>query len=153
MQEKEDPLTVTRQPRRVPSLNQVRKEIPSLLLQFVRKEITSLSLGKKGGSPHFHHVRYEYLSLLRRVLSWLPLLRCKKGGGSFTVTRKKGFRAAGRTNHFCRPHTLISSKGVLRAVHGLNNYKDTNPKCRLYWCLREFIDWRFSQSCWHFRPA
>ncbi len=32
--------------------------------------------------------------------------------------------------------------------HGLNNHK-----CRLYWCSVEFIDWRFSQSCWYFRPA
>jgi hypothetical protein len=27
-----------------------------------------------------------------------------------------------------------------------------NPKCRLYWCLLEFMDWRCSQSCWYFRP-
>jgi hypothetical protein len=27
-----------------------------------------------------------------------------------------------------------------------------NPKCRLYWCLIKFIDWRYSQSCWYFRP-
>ncbi len=25
--------------------------------------------------------------------------------------------------------------------------KTPNPKCRLYWCLIEFIDWRYSQSC------
>jgi hypothetical protein len=31
--------------------------------------------------------------------------------------------------------------------------KTPNPKCRLYWCLIEFIDWRFSQSCWYLRPA
>jgi hypothetical protein len=31
--------------------------------------------------------------------------------------------------------------------------KATNPKCRLYWCSIEFIDWRYSQSCWYFRPA
>jgi hypothetical protein len=23
--------------------------------------------------------------------------------------------------------------------------KTPNPKCRLYWCLIEFIDWRYSQ--------
>ncbi len=28
--------------------------------------------------------------------------------------------------------------------------KISNPKCRLYWCLIEFIDWRYSQSCWYF---
>ncbi len=27
-----------------------------------------------------------------------------------------------------------------------------NPKCRLYWCLIEFVDWIYSQSCWYFRP-
>ncbi len=26
-----------------------------------------------------------------------------------------------------------------------------NPKCRLYWCLIEFTDWRYSRSCWYFR--
>ncbi len=25
--------------------------------------------------------------------------------------------------------------------------KTPNPKCRRYWCLIEFIDWRYSQSC------
>jgi hypothetical protein len=28
--------------------------------------------------------------------------------------------------------------------HGLINYEDPDPKCRLYWCLIEFIDWRYS---------
>ncbi len=28
--------------------------------------------------------------------------------------------------------------------------KTPNPKWRLYWFLIEFLDWRFSQSCWHF---
>ncbi len=30
--------------------------------------------------------------------------------------------------------------------------KTPNPKCRLYWCLTEFVDWRYSQLCWYFRP-
>ncbi len=30
--------------------------------------------------------------------------------------------------------------------------KSPSPNCRLYWCLIEFIDWRYSQSCWYFRP-
>ncbi len=29
--------------------------------------------------------------------------------------------------------------------------KTQNPKCRLYWCFVEFIDWRYSQLCWYFR--
>ncbi len=34
--------------------------------------------------------------------------------------------------------------------HGHIPIKTPNPKCRLYWCLSEFIDWRYSQSCWYF---
>ncbi len=30
--------------------------------------------------------------------------------------------------------------------------KTPNSKCRHYWCLIEFRDWRYSQSCWYFRP-
>ncbi len=51
---------------------------------------------------------------------------------------------------------------VLRGPGGKNKiqnnmdkitFKTPNPQCRLYWCLIEFIDWRYSQSCWYFRPA
>jgi hypothetical protein len=28
--------------------------------------------------------------------------------------------------------------------------KTQNPKCRLHWCLKEFLAWRHSQSCWYF---
>ncbi len=31
--------------------------------------------------------------------------------------------------------------------------KTQNPKSRLCWCSIEFIDWRYSQSCWYFRPS
>jgi hypothetical protein len=38
--------------------------------------------------------------------------------------------------------------------HGLINHKDTKTKCRFYWCLIEFIDRIYSQSCWYyFRPS
>ncbi len=37
--------------------------------------------------------------------------------------------------------------------HGLLYYKNTKTKCRLYWCLKELVDWRYSQSCWYFRPS
>ncbi len=30
--------------------------------------------------------------------------------------------------------------------------KTPNTKCRIYWCLIEFIGWRYNQSCWYFRP-
>ncbi len=31
--------------------------------------------------------------------------------------------------------------------------KTPNTKCRPFWCLIEFIDWRCSQSCWCFGPS
>jgi hypothetical protein len=45
--------------------------------------------------------------------------------------------------------------------HGLINYIDTKAKCRhlkilkgfCCRCLSEFIDWRYRQSCWYFRPS
>jgi hypothetical protein len=37
-------------------------------------------------------------------------------------------------------------------ITGVFNINIRNPKCRLYWCLIEFPDWRYSQSCWYFRP-
>jgi hypothetical protein len=37
--------------------------------------------------------------------------------------------------------------------HGLLEYEDTNTKCRLYWCLKKCIDWRYSQSYRYFRPS
>ncbi len=37
--------------------------------------------------------------------------------------------------------------------HGQINYKETKTKCRLYMCFIEFIDWRYSQTCWYFRPS
>jgi hypothetical protein len=46
--------------------------------------------------------------------------------------------------------------------HGQINHIDTEPKCRQLTklpckkpygrCLLEFADWRYSQSCWYFRP-
>ncbi len=32
-------------------------------------------------------------------------------------------------------------------IHGPNTIKTPNPEWRLYWCLIEFIDWKYSQSC------
>ncbi len=40
---------------------------------------------------------------------------------------------------------------VLRSIDQLT-IKEQNPKCRLYRCLIEFIDWRYSQSSWYLRP-
>jgi hypothetical protein len=31
--------------------------------------------------------------------------------------------------------------------------KTQNTKCRLYWCLIELTDWRYSTASWYFRLA
>ena len=59
-------------------------------------------------------------------------------------------------------HILFLSPLLKIYVCILNGWADTsmdkitkktpNLKCRLYWCLIEYIDWRYSQSCWYFRP-
>ncbi len=52
---------------------------------------------------------------------------------------------------------------MLPHAHGLINYIDTKAKCHHLKnksveglcgrCLSEFIDWRYSQSCWYFLPT
>ena len=48
---------------------------------------------------------------------------------------------------------ILAMAYIVPLHHGLINYKDTKTKCRPYWCLIEFIDWRDSQSCWYFRHS
>ncbi len=43
--------------------------------------------------------------------------------------------------------------GRVRGGGHLITQKHGPHKCRLYWCSMEFIDWKYSQSCWYFRPA
>ncbi len=35
-------------------------------------------------------------------------------------------------------------------IKNLITIKTPNPECHLYWCFIEFIDWRYSPSCWYF---
>ncbi len=55
-----------------------------------------------------------------------------------------------RTEEKCSSFTVTSSL-VFRFYGWQSIYEVTiktqNPKCRHYWCLIEFIDWRYSQSC------
>ncbi len=78
------------------------------------------------------------------------------------------------TTHICRPYNFVcltlgttrlwwqdlqktktidsfSLRGWLTGMDQIT-IKTQNCKCRLYWCLLEFIDWSYSQSCWYFRP-
>jgi hypothetical protein len=60
----------------------------------------------------------------------------------------------GRQNNWVTLLPTVLSKNLI-CTYGtidLITRKTPNSKCRLYWCLIEFIDWRYSQSCWYFRP-
>ncbi len=58
--------------------------------------------------------------------------------------------------HNCRPWSVgfcfTSGAVQLARVMDQITIKTPNPKCRLYLCLIEFIDWRYSLSFWYFRP-
>ncbi len=65
-------------------------------------------------------------------------------------------RTGGKKDNY---HTHVSSHGPFRSC-GLrigsmdkSTKKTPDLKCRLYSCLIEFIDWRYSQACLYFRPA
>jgi hypothetical protein len=48
--------------------------------------------------------------------------------------------------------TYLAKRRQFSPIMDQISIKTPNPKCRLYWCLIEFIDLRYSQSCWYFRP-
>jgi hypothetical protein len=72
------------------------------------------------------------------------MLRCRLF--SFPHDRRSGVRVAARGEHPASRRRRYSPMDKL-------TIKTPNPKCRLYWCLIEFIDWRYRQSCRYFRPS
>ncbi len=54
---------------------------------------------------------------------------------------------------FCGP--VFFCERCMQRVFSMNqiSIKTPNPECRLYWCLIEFIDWRYNQSSWYFQLA
>ncbi len=65
-----------------------------------------------------------------------------------TISQTHGRNNYKDTKTKCRLKEITISQ-----THGRNNYKDTKTKCRLNWGLIEFIDWRYYQSGWYFRPS
>ncbi len=87
-----------------------------------------------------------------RILSQNPPILVYYNSG-LDPPRDRQWRKAGR-----RPWRPPEGRAVARGRSswppGMDEetIKTKNPKCRLYWCLIEFIDWRYSESCWYFRP-
>ncbi len=100
--------------------------------------------------PLFWHVSNQLIQLFhhnyRAVFCWLSRL-------SRLNLRPK------RSVFFLTVQTLntIGKSGLVkvnaRGKDYVINYKDTKSKCRLYWCLIEIIDWRYSQSYWYFHSS
>ncbi len=73
------------------------------------------------------------------------------GGPGLLLSVGKGFarqrlQGAAPAQAACAPSHIIYSPSFPMD----SSIKTSNPKCRLYWCLTDFIDWRHSQSCWNF---
>ncbi len=71
-----------------------------------------------------------------------------------------GWGASRPRSSWCKPMSSSSFSGnspssfhrSLIWIMDEGTIKTQNCKCRLYWCLIECIDWRYSQTCWYFRP-
>jgi hypothetical protein len=70
-----------------------------------------------------------------------------------TGTRRTAVARAKKLSWKIIRDAVIKYKLKIRESIDQMTKKAPNPKCRLYWCLIEFIDRRYSQSCWYFRPA
>ena len=66
----------------------------------------------------------------------------------FCTVECRTFTRVGNLYGFYELFMVVQLHGSIDQI----TIKTPNPKCRLYCCLIEFIDWRNSQSCWYCRP-
>ncbi len=114
-----------------------------------------------------HYIVYSKLLLLRMVFTFV------KGKYMFNKYKSQDLSLLVLKSPTCRPlksrgtynkeltvsyiiiiHYFVILYWGVGAPQCMNQItiKTPNPKRRLHWCLIEFIDWRYSQSCWCFRP-
>jgi hypothetical protein len=89
---------------------------------------------------------YRELKALNKFLLFFSNVRNSR--------RESTFTSVGRWIWMARENGWVGNVTVYVwqwHSHGPNIYKDTKPMS-FYWCLIEFINWRYSQSCWYFRP-
>jgi hypothetical protein len=77
--------------------------------------------------------------------------------GTKRINKFINFSVMAKDGSSMRIETMLIRKTlhVIRVIYTSMDQitiKTPDPKCRLYCCLIEFIDWRYSQSCWYFRP-
>ncbi len=93
------------------------------------------------------------MELMTSLAADLPLpMSPLRRSATLQPARPGGARRATSRVEVCH-HVPAGPLPELRyATMDEGSIKTPNPKCRLYWCLIEFIDRRYSQSCWYFRP-
>ncbi len=67
------------------------------------------------------------------------------------VKRRKKWTVSSLWNRSSLVHPYTPRRSFVAPMDKIS-IKTPNPKCSLYWWLIEFIEWRYSQSCWYFRP-
>ncbi len=87
--------------------------------------------------------------ILDMSTAWYLLTVCRHGQGVQGTPRLWSWHHA----HCCLPLHPASWHQRRGLFMDYITQETPNSKCRLYWCLIEFIDWRYSQACWYFRPA
>jgi hypothetical protein len=83
---------------------------------------------------------------------------CQDHWSLLLLVRQKLGRKINKGYFFCSllVKNMTASPSFLHNHHPLMEQitiKTLNPKCLLYWCLVEFIDWKYNQSCWYFDPS
>ncbi len=90
----------------------------------------------------------------KRPISMAVMWQVNNAGQNVTVPTSIIDSIDGVVRHILEPPA--PPPGLQESIGRIMDYitiKTPNPKRRLYWSLIEFIDWRYSQSCWYFRPA
>jgi hypothetical protein len=98
------------------------------------------------GSNLFEKISLLFKTLFSTFLQlrvWCALHLCLR------VCHGRGDQVLADLIHISLPDFSSRLRGYGKCMEE-GTIKTPCPKCRLYWCLVEFIDWRQSQSCWYF---
>ncbi len=77
------------------------------------------------------------------ITCWAEILRMMTGRGDTPHTKR----------NTSSPNSVRLRYELLRYLYlGPASCLTIDQICRLYWCLIDLIAWRYSQSCWYFRP-
>ncbi len=102
------------------------------LAHFLPFWLAAFTLSLSPPPPHFHNTLISFFRML------------KNGWISSVVMLSPVLLIYVYITYFCVDDPYIMDYLTIKA---------SNPQCRRFWCLIEFIDWRYNQSCWNIWPA